>query len=79
MFVDALDFDNTMEEYVGIRFYLSEEEDVTTILGEIKLRFPKYVFRQGKTDDEDWAHNWKNIINHLLLANVLLLSRFGKT
>ncbi|WZL80025.1 50S ribosomal protein L11 methyltransferase [Vallitaleaceae bacterium 9-2] len=59
MFVDALDFDNTMEEYVGIRFYLSEEEDVTTILGEIKLRFPKYVFRQGKTDDEDWAHNWK--------------------
>ncbi len=59
MFVDALSFDNTQEEQVGIRFYLSEEEDIQQILEEIQGRFPTQIFTHKVSDDEDWAHNWK--------------------
>jgi ribosomal protein L11 methyltransferase len=59
MYVDALEFDNIMEEQVGVRFYLSEEDDVQKIMGTIQTLFPEYVFRQKMSDDQDWAHNWK--------------------
>jgi ribosomal protein L11 methyltransferase len=59
MYVDALEFDNIMEEQVGVRFYLSEEDDVQKIMGTIQTLFPGYVFRQKMSDDQDWAHNWK--------------------
>lgn len=59
MYVDALEFDNIMEEQVDVRFYLSEEDDVQKIMGTIQTLFPGYVFRQKMSDDQDWAHNWK--------------------
>jgi ribosomal protein L11 methyltransferase len=59
MYVDALEFDNIMEAQVGVRFYLSEEDDIKKIMGTIQNLFPGYVFMQKISNDEDWAHNWK--------------------
>lgn len=82
MFVDAIEFDNVMAQEVGVKFYLSYEEDVTKILESIDQRlddiaeFMELGSRRLTTEDsfeEDWANNWKQYYKPFFIGNDILI------
>ncbi len=72
--------DNNRDTF--IRFYLSEQEDVTEKIDEIKAKIKdigKYL-EVGKTnieltiiDDEDWANNWKKYYKPFKIDNNIII------
>lgn len=82
MFVDALEFENIIQEEVSIKFYLSYEEDVKELfeaiqeeLVEIGKHIPLGSLRMESDDssDEDWAHNWKAFYKSFMIGDRILV------
>ncbi|MBN2222966.1 MAG: 50S ribosomal protein L11 methyltransferase [Vallitaleaceae bacterium] len=88
MFVDAIEFDNVMAEEVGVKFYLSYEEDLTQILESIDQRLDELAecmdlgSRRLTTEDsfeEDWANNWKQYYKPFFIGSDILIKPLWET
>ncbi len=82
MFVDDMAIDNIENSEVTVRFYLSYEDDIETIFGEIMLMLKNLSqsmtlgsleVTTDESKDEDWAHNWKKFYEPFMIGHRILV------
>ena len=82
MFVDVMDMDNTVNEEVTLRFYLSEEENVGQLFADIQAGLKESAGRinvgslrlsTDESDDNDWAYNWKTFYKPFMIGDRILI------
>ncbi|EEG74854.1 ribosomal protein L11 methyltransferase [[Clostridium] hylemonae DSM 15053] len=82
MFVDILPDIPEDDGTAYLTFYLGEEEDAGTILGQVRrgledmrsyLDVGECIIEESQTEDVDWVNNWKQYFHQFTIDDILVI------
>jgi len=88
MFVDMMGIENNQHEELGVKFYISFEDNIGEILASIQeelIEMSSYMvlgslkLESSESDEEDWAHNWKAFYKPFMIGNRILVKPIWET
>jgi len=88
MFVDMMGIENNQHEELGVKFYISFEDNIGEILASIQeelIEMSSYMvlgslkLESSESDEEDWAHNWKVFYKPFMIGNRILVKPIWET
>lgn len=87
MFVDILPDIPEDDGTAYLTFYLDEEEDASTILGQIQQELKALsdfadtgegTIEESQTEDVDWVNNWKQYFHQFCIDDILVIPSWEK-